>query len=314
MINYPKRSDEIYKEIENFKDYELTQCVAYEMAIRNEDNLKKINFLEEYYNDNKKEIFAFTKVKESILYKEKYSKEFLKVENLIQDIDFLSYVYDDKRFSIGYILKEVSIHKKKQEVEDNYFEIHSETIKRDGYKVQTELTKVTNIDKLDYFYVGFSKILNDFQRPKIRYNSVNTKTITAEIDITKPLNEIISFITHIKKDLEENSEIIKAPIELIENEFQKDNSSIHYEKGIRKILSVQQKLANMFYIYDCIKIGATQRKIQNEVYNDYADNNIETKTLDAKTLKKYKDMAIDYIDNTRYKELVTGVSIENIIR
>ena len=32
----PKRSDTIYQEIESFEEYELTQCVAYEMAIRNE--------------------------------------------------------------------------------------------------------------------------------------------------------------------------------------------------------------------------------------------------------------------------------------
>ena len=37
MGNLPKRDDEIYKEIESFKDYELTQCVAYEMAIRSSD-------------------------------------------------------------------------------------------------------------------------------------------------------------------------------------------------------------------------------------------------------------------------------------
>jgi len=31
------RSDGRYKEIEKFKDYELTQCIAYEMAVRNEE-------------------------------------------------------------------------------------------------------------------------------------------------------------------------------------------------------------------------------------------------------------------------------------
>ena len=42
MESLPKRSDDIYKEIESFEEYELTQCVAYEMAIRNDDNLKAI--------------------------------------------------------------------------------------------------------------------------------------------------------------------------------------------------------------------------------------------------------------------------------
>lgn len=34
MNNLTQRSDLIYKEIEEFQEYELTECIAYEMAIR----------------------------------------------------------------------------------------------------------------------------------------------------------------------------------------------------------------------------------------------------------------------------------------
>jgi hypothetical protein len=37
MDRLPQRDDLIYKEIEEFQDYELTNCVAYEMAIRNKE-------------------------------------------------------------------------------------------------------------------------------------------------------------------------------------------------------------------------------------------------------------------------------------
>lgn len=37
MNKLPQRDDLIYKEIEEFQDYELTNCVAYEMAIRSQD-------------------------------------------------------------------------------------------------------------------------------------------------------------------------------------------------------------------------------------------------------------------------------------
>ena len=37
MNKLPQRDDLIYKEIEEFKDYELTNCIAYEMAIRSQD-------------------------------------------------------------------------------------------------------------------------------------------------------------------------------------------------------------------------------------------------------------------------------------
>ncbi len=40
MSDLPKRDDPIYQEIESFEDYELTQCVAYEMAIRNKNIIR----------------------------------------------------------------------------------------------------------------------------------------------------------------------------------------------------------------------------------------------------------------------------------
>ena len=41
-IKLPKRSDSIYKEIEEFEDYEYSNCIAYEMAIRNKEVQKVI--------------------------------------------------------------------------------------------------------------------------------------------------------------------------------------------------------------------------------------------------------------------------------
>ncbi len=42
MDKLPQRDDLIYKEIEEFQDYELTNCVAYEMMIRDSEYIKKI--------------------------------------------------------------------------------------------------------------------------------------------------------------------------------------------------------------------------------------------------------------------------------
>ena len=43
-MKLPNRNDKVYKEIERFKDYELTNCIVYEMAIRNE-YVKELMFL-----------------------------------------------------------------------------------------------------------------------------------------------------------------------------------------------------------------------------------------------------------------------------
>ena len=44
-IKLPKRSDSIYKEIEEFEDYEYSNCIAYEMAIRNKEVKRLIKVL-----------------------------------------------------------------------------------------------------------------------------------------------------------------------------------------------------------------------------------------------------------------------------
>ena len=48
-FQYPSRQSEKYMDIENFKDYELFYCFAYELAIRNSEIKKELNNYIEYY-------------------------------------------------------------------------------------------------------------------------------------------------------------------------------------------------------------------------------------------------------------------------
>ncbi|MCK5293629.1 MAG: hypothetical protein KAJ49_03175 [Arcobacteraceae bacterium] len=51
----PKRTDPIYKEIADFKDYELTHCVVHEMTIRNKnviEILEKIDYIAELKDEH----------------------------------------------------------------------------------------------------------------------------------------------------------------------------------------------------------------------------------------------------------------------
>ena len=52
----PKRSDRKYLRIEEYQDYEFTHCIAYEMAIRNEEVIKFTKLLENL-NILNKELF-----------------------------------------------------------------------------------------------------------------------------------------------------------------------------------------------------------------------------------------------------------------
>ncbi len=63
---YPNRKDAIYKEIDNFMDHEISNCMAYELAIRNieiREELKKyIKYYEMEYEEQIKDEYDFSKL------------------------------------------------------------------------------------------------------------------------------------------------------------------------------------------------------------------------------------------------------------
>ncbi|MDF1877005.1 hypothetical protein JHD47_04155 [Sulfurimonas sp. SAG-AH-194-L11] len=369
------RSDDIYKEVEEFKDYELTQCIAYEMAIRNKDNLEEIDTIAEYYKDNKEAINeeylknAIEKTKEylkvcwliskselipfisldSMFYDESTNEEYF-IENLsvFEDtrIDKIIYQlisdmtgYEDGNKKRGLSSEEPRV------IEDDLLDTNSleKRTFRNGYTIETIVSEriehaiiplseneecddnkglsSANDWKIYYENGGESihssyKILDNFKRPKLKCNqSIERKYPSLEIDLTKPLKEILAYITHIKNDID-NNDILKAPLEILGEELKKADNLICDSKGkcfdSRTFLTKQQKLADMFYIYDGLQAGMTQRKIQSIVYNYYEDErNDINQTLDINTLIKYNKIAKEYIDKKRYRELITGVKEES---
>ena len=55
MNKLPQRDDLIYKEIEEFQDYELTNCIAYEMMIRTDNDYHVVS--------NKSYVYKIDKIK-----------------------------------------------------------------------------------------------------------------------------------------------------------------------------------------------------------------------------------------------------------
>jgi hypothetical protein len=75
----------------------------------------------------------------------------------------------------------------------------------------------------------------------------------------------------------------------------------------------QQKLADFLYIYDMKKKGISNSKIiySIEAYYSSKLGINELKSISENTMKKYGEIAKDYIDNARYKELITGKTSSN---
>ncbi len=217
-----------------------------------------------------------------------------------------------------------------QSFDDSYYDFG--TLELEGYSVKTKSV----VDDAFNFYFDVDKYGNGHRNPKVAtllgYVPISEVTITPyfkrhmdfkwvhmreakiEVNLALSKNELLLYIAKIKDDFDKDNSIIAIPIEIIDEELQKADNLVCNDKGKcfdpRKILSTQQKMADMFYIYDCLKAGYTQRKIQNDVYNYYADKGMENITLDPETLRKYRNIAIEYIDNGRYKEMLTGVNID----
>ena len=100
-----------------------------------------------------------------------------------------------------------------------------------------------------------------------------------------------------------------TPLELLETKLKdaddltalntnKNKSILNLTRGVKP----QNKLADIFYIYDMRKRDHTDDEIIYELYKYY---NKKT-AINNKTMDKYFDIIKDYIENERYKELITG--------
>lgn len=87
----PKRSD--YDDIRKFQDYELTQCIIYELAIRNPRYKKEVEYVMGFYLKNKKEINYALQTKTSDIPKEKMNNygKFITIQRYIANIETIPF-------------------------------------------------------------------------------------------------------------------------------------------------------------------------------------------------------------------------------
>ncbi len=353
------RKDKIYTEIDNFKSYELTPCITYEMAIRNKevkfllekyDKIKAMknldscifkgkiysknmfyeyNVSEEYENLTHEEYvdLMFQKFKTYEMLIEKDYKNFLVsyidkctelgitelnvLEKKILDElinDYLVYPTGYKRQIINgkYIFLEEITNSKKEKAEifvtDENVEDKGINI-RSGEIIHNEFIQIQRIYRNTETYLA-NNIIPNFNR---QVNDQNQ--ISIAINFSLPENEIVEYITRIKKKINP-----KTPFELFGNKLDKANdiSNIEITDSNNKKISIdmtkgkkpQNKFADMLYVYDMKNKGFTYSQIIDEI-NEYYSNN-KTSSISEKTVTKYFFVAKNYIENEKYKELITG--------
>ena len=382
-MNEIKRSDRQYVEIEEFADYELTQCIAYEMAFRNQKNIIKINDIIDYYRKHRTKIdnIILGKLQEPPMFLRRRSsrknlsctRSLSTLNYMITGIDFLDKNYKEKRLDSEFldILEKVSYYK-------SYSSNHEEMVIDDG-GVCTEVIKVEyysgyklemsfvplmppdpmsgaetqlphdytfDMAKDDAFEIhkefeiklkGKRQVTEELKRPKIDISGLDTTDTFLEVNLNKPLKEIIAYIEHIKNDMEDNS-LLKAPIEDLGEILEKVDTKLS-----------KKKLADKFFVYDYVKarleeieeinkethkafnkeveqiknklcLDGTDKDIQinmlkkdlrgnviNTSINDIFEEKELTSSTPKGTAKRYYYEMKPYIEDEKYKELITGI-------
>lgn len=280
-----------YRDVEKFYEYELTSCMAYEMAIRNsnvidiiKNQIKSIDdpfMLEQYF--------------------------FVPIE--------LPNIYLEYHFFRGNELNNFT--KVKHEISRRIMFKRFDRVYR-GFKIENEVERfeLNDNDALD----GFSKpcIFQEFSRPLLKAPPKIDKTIDiCNLNISLPKHELIAYITTIKTQYDESHGIVKTPFENVFGEF--NESNLDRKHGFSAL-----DWADALFIYDYWKLyrkeklkgdiisdikielshyhrqcGSSWRKGKDPLRDDY---------VNEKTTSNYLNMMIDYIDNLHYKELLTGIS------
>lgn len=308
-----KRDDSQYLAVEKFEDYELTYCMAYEMAIRNDEVIKTIySFYNNYINDDIYNCYILStdNFKKCTEDSNKLMEFLLSPLELYLDYHLFKNINDDiKAFN-------------------DYYSEYENEYPRDRLKhiLFTPFTKPTNFkeyipneklveEKITKRYRSFiSHLINDDKKSfTIHHNSITPrysrplspwfneiKERNLVLNLALPTKELVDFVKKVKLDYEHDHSFFGTLKELEGNTLERADSR-------NSRLSNQEKLADMLYIYDCLKLGYSQRKIQYKLYNYYADKGKETKTFSSETINNYNKIATDYIDNQQYKTLVTGL-------
>lgn len=143
------------------------------------------------------------------------------------------------------------------------------------------------------------------------------KNIYAELDLTKPLDEILSYVTRLKKDFDEDPSKFPNAYELLgetQTPYKCDLDKCEIYKDTRSPKPISGRLADILFIYDCKKVnelaGAdllTNDYITDEI-NSYWRNVKNISTERFYSLSEYYAIAKEYIDDKRYVEYLTGVS------
>lgn len=312
------REDHRYQEIEEFEEYELTNCIGYEMAIRNdkyrnklleivnEINNKYVQYKNKKYTDETIESYIKIIPNDEKLRDEKISDSFISdIRISLRELGFSEYSSDEllkieeiKEFEIIKYLKSTY---DKEKIDKRYSEVN--VIVRDEYKI----IQTGSHDDDDKTFILKNEVIPNFKRPFLKFRSGNHCEIM--INSSVPLNELESYMKIILSDLKSNKNLLVTPDDMIGVNVDKPDKITKYT------ISQIKTYADDFFCYDYYiesKVSNPQltdavicESIANEL-NDYYDGSGKLSkkgdTYRRNVIPKMKYM----IEESGYMELITS--------
>ena len=334
------RENKIYKDIENFNEHEINICVAYEFTIRNKEVIELIKNFLNLHLENLLSNGDYKPIVSTDIFRDKTSryyniyaiqlmdKKCISVLNLFLDypwFDDLIEQYKSKeeqyiKQRIDYELKTVKDindfpeYKQKLKNKKNYITDYNQIFFQ--YKNDTEIEDIEDdfifryITKNSYnltqtyhtddtHNIMTNIIKPNYKRPELLGVFSKMKYYNIQINRNLPQKDIEAFLKDVINDIYSN-ERIKSYSELLEEDLEKANEILYINKKTNNINTLT--IADMFYIYDGIKQNEKKSKIQFNISHYHGEHSV-----DSKTINKYLDIAKEYIDKLKYKELITGL-------
>jgi hypothetical protein len=283
----PNRNDKIYKEIESFKDYEFTNCVAFEMAIRNEIVLNTLDYLLHYYDYYENlEYIPFractdedTEIDSKKIFKYRYRK---KLDSLVNSyyIDF-----DSVKLYLNMLVNKIDNTKLKRIT----------NIK--SYKILTLMTIETE-SNIHLDNISINKAFNKFSRPNLIVPQDKKKPLP-DINFNLPKKELLKYIKILKDEYDKEFLSINSYSELNYGEITSKFEDKYSAKNPTSTV-----YADWFFIYDYWKYEKQNEKTDKDIFIDLEmENQIDYK---EDMIRKIRDKMKFFIEELGYIKLISG--------
>ena len=261
-IKLPKRSDSIYKEIEEFEDYEYSNCIAYEMCIRNKE-VKKI--LKSITNKRDEIIEFFEDYEEyNLEVVSNECNELIKygINNKVILGIFSNILNKESNIKIG--KSSIDVEYENDLILDRKKDFLYVDLIDDGIVgvLENGDEEIIPYKQMNLDYIPLIK--KSYSRPTLKIDK--SKIFKVEINLNLPKKELIAYISKIKDDYNKNNFIVKTPLELLGEDTTKSNSidKNKINKGL---------IAKKFFVYDYVSIRLEQIEDSNQDYIiEYEEN------------------------------------------